>query len=219
MAEQTVTNGAVRLGRLASSASTVNNTPERSKIGTYYLTNRPDIYEIQRTNNFVFQTTELAGKLGILIGDANDYAATNADEVLELSVSKSSVPHFSQGVIQVKRGNNTMKFAGTPEFKSGSLTVNDYIGSGVKDVLMAWQQKSYDVNTEKVGLAKDYKITAYLLEYTPDYQLVRTWRLEGCWISEISEDEYNHESNDKHTIQVTIEYDKAYMETNDGIAE
>jgi hypothetical protein len=159
----------------------------------------------------VFYTTGLSAIINV---PANTQADTNADSIIELSVSKSSVPHFSQQAIQVKRGNNTMKFAGVPEFKAGSITVNDYIGSGVKDILMAWQARSYDVNTEKVGLAKDYKITAYLLEYTPDYQLVRTWRLEGCWISEITEGEYNHESNEKHTIDVTIEYDKAYMETN-----
>jgi hypothetical protein len=205
--------GYTRLGNAATNESTVNAQGNSMITGTYYLANNPDIYEIQRTNNFVFYTS---GLKDIIDSDTigNDYAFTNADDIIQLSVSKSSVPHFSQQAIQVKRGNNTMKFAGVPEFKSGSLTVIDYIGSGVKDILMAWQQKSYDVNTEKVGLAKDYKIKAYLLEYTPDTQLVRTWRLEGCWISEITEDEYNHESNDKHTIQVTIEYDKAFMETN-----
>ena len=192
----------------------VDSTTEKTGLasGTYYLANNPTIYEIQRTNNFVFYTSGLSAIIDI---DAvNKTAGTGADGILELAVSKSSVPHFKQQAIQIKRGNNTMKFAGVPEFEAGSITVNDYIGSGVKDILMAWQSRSYDVKTEKVGLAKDYKITAYLLEYTPDYQLVRTWRLEGCWISGITEGEYNHESNDKHTIDVTIEYDKAFMETN-----
>ena len=197
----------------------INNTPspstihtyENPKTGTYYLANNPQLYEIQRTNNFAFYTTGLKDLIsGLVVNDPT--AEMDADGVIELAVSKSSVPHFSQSAIQVKRGNNTIKFAGVPEFKSGSLQVNDYIGSGIKDVLMAWQQKSYDVNTEKVGLAKDYKIDANLIEYTPDYQVVRTWKLIGCWISEISEDDYNHDSNDKHTISVTIEYDKAYID-------
>lgn len=203
--------GNVKLGNKPMDSTTEKVSATMPAPGTYYLANNPTIYEIQRTNNFVFYTTGLSAIIDV---PANTQAETNADSIIELSVSKSSVPHFSQQAIQVKRGNNTMKFAGVPEFKAGSLTINDYIGSGVKDILMAWQARSYDVNTEKVGLAKDYKITAYLLEYTPDYQLVRTWRLEGCWISEITEGEYNHESNEKHTIDVTIEYDKAYMETN-----
>jgi hypothetical protein len=110
-----------------------------------------------------------------------------------------------------------MKFAGTPEFDSGSIELNDYIGAGTKDVLMAWQRKSYDVKTEKVGLASDYKMTAYLLEYTPDYQLVRTWKLYGCWISGLSEGGYNHESNDKHAITATIQYDRAEIDMSDTI--
>lgn len=209
-----ITNkGSVKLGNTVSPSTTESINAKMPNTGTYYLANNPEIYEIQRTNNFVFYTSGLSKMIKV---DANTTAEASADSILELSVSKSSVPHFKQSPIPVKRGNNTMKFAGVPEFESGSISVNDYIGSGVKDILMAWQARSYNVETEKVGLAKDYKVDAYLLEYTPDYQLVRTWKLVGCWISGISEGEYNHESNDKHSIDVTIEYDKAYMETNKG---
>ena len=201
-------NGATKVGEEVKK-STVEEFSTTVNPGTYYLANNPELYEIQRTNNFAFYTSGLS-KMITVTGDKK--AELEADDVIELSVSKSSIPHFSQQAIQVKRGNNTVKYAGVPEFKAGSLTVNDYIGANVKDILMAWQQKSYNVDTEKVGLAKDYKIDAYLVEYTPDYQVVRTWKLVGCWISEISEDEFNHETNDKHTIQVTIEYDKAFID-------
>lgn len=201
-------NGSTKVGEEVKK-STVEEFSTTVNPGTYYLANNPELYEIQRTNNFAFYTSGLSTMITVT-GDKK--AELEADDVIELSVSKSSIPHFSQQAIPVKRGNNTVKFAGVPEFKAGSLTVNDYIGANVKDILMAWQQKSYNVETEKVGLAKDYKIDAYLVEYTPDYQVVRTWKLVGCWISEISEDEFNHETNDKHTIQVTIEYDKAYID-------
>lgn len=201
-------NGATKVGEEVKK-STVEEFSTTVNPGTYYLANNPELYEIQRTNNFAFYTSGLS-KMITVTGDKK--AELEADDVIELSVSKSSIPHFSQQAIQVKRGNNTVKYAGVPEFKAGNLTVNDYIGANVKDILMAWQQKSYNVDTEKVGLAKDYKIDAYLVEYTPDYQVVRTWKLVGCWISEISEDEFNHETNDKHTIQVTIEYDKAFID-------
>lgn len=182
------------------------------RLGTYYLTDNPKYYEIQRTNNFEFYVSGLSGMFDI---PTNQFAEANAEDVLRISVSKSSIPHFTQSAIQVKRGNNTMKFAGVPEFGSGSLTLNDYIGAGTKEVLMAWQNQSYDVKTEKVGLAMDYKKTAYLLEYTPDYQLVRTWKLFGCWVSELSEDDYSHDSADKHTISCKIEYDKAWLDDSD----
>lgn len=182
------------------------------KLGTYYLTDNPKYYEIQRSNNFVFYVSGLSKAFNIA---NNKYAQDNADDVIKISVNKATVPHFTQSAIQVKRGNNTMKFAGVPEFGSGSIDLNDYIGAGTKDVLLAWQNKSYDVRTEKVGLASDYKKDAYLLEYTPDYQLVRTWKLMGCWISGLSEGEYSHDSADKHTISATIEYDKAWIDISD----
>ncbi|MBO7697178.1 MAG: hypothetical protein J6T10_31485 [Methanobrevibacter sp.] len=49
-----------------------------------------------------------------------------------------------------------------------------------------------------------------MVEYTPDYQAVRKWVLRGCWISQISEDNYNNEENSKHTITATIQYDYGY---------
>ena len=182
------------------------------KLGTYYLTDNPKYYEIQRSNNFVFYVSGLSKAFNIA---NNKYAQDNADDVIKISVNKATVPHFTQSAIQVKRGNNTMKFAGVPVFGCGSFVLNDYIGAGTKDVLLAWQNKSYDVRTEKVGLASDYKKDAYLLEYTPDYQLVRTWKLMGCWISGLSEGEYSHDSAEKHTISATIEYDKAWIDISD----
>lgn len=193
-------------------ASTLNVAGD--KLGTFYMTQNPKYYEIQRNNNFAFYVdlsnffteTDLVG---------NTYARTNATEVLKLSVASSSVPHFTQSVIEVKRGNTTMKFAGVPTFGEGNIKLDDWIGAGTKDILLAWQKKSYNVQTEKVGLASDYKRLGYLLEYTPDYQLVRTWVLEGCWISGISEDNFDHDSNDKHALNAVIQYDRAYPDVSD----
>lgn len=185
--------------------------PNTEKLGTYYLTDNPQHYEIQRTNSFVFYVEGLNGELQI---PDHTYAQANAEDILKISVNSSSVPHFSQNTIEVNRGNNTMKFAGKPTFGEGSIKLHDFIGAGTKEVLMAWQSKSYDVKTEKVGLARDYKKTAYLLEYTPEFQLVRSWKLHGCWVSGISESGYSYDNADKNMIDVTIQYDKAELDYN-----
>ena len=147
----------------------------------------------------------------------NEYVlnTTNTSDIIRVSVDSSFVPHFKTSPIELKRGNNTMKFAGVPTFDAGTIKFTDFIGAGTKDILMAWQRKVYDVNTEKVGLASDYKHEAFLVELTPDNQTVRTWKLVGCWISGLSEDDYSHDSNDRHTITCTIEYDKAFVDTSD----
>jgi hypothetical protein len=197
--------------------STLNKS-SATPIGTHHLAANTNLYEVQRTNNFEFVVTDLDGitKAGMMGGEVNG-TISNAQEIIRLSVVSSSIPHFKQSAIEVKRGNNTMKFAGVPTFDAGVIKLNDYIGAATKEVLMAWQNLSYNVITEKVGLASDYKKDCYLVEYTPDYQKVRQWKMHGCWISEIKEGEFNHEQNEKKQIDVTIEYDRAEIDTTDVI--
>lgn len=190
--------------------------------GTYHITDYPDIYEPARNNNFEFLIPEefkndktiLKSGLEKSISD-NDYIK-NGQEVVRVAVESSSVPHFKLGIIEVKRGNNTAKFAGLPTFDSGSLVVKDFISvnayySNPKDVLMAWQALAYNVKSEKISRASVYKKTCKLVEYSPDWNIVRQWTLEGCWVSEISEDAFTTESEGKRTFTATIVYDKAYL--------
>ena len=76
-------------------------------------------------------------------------------------------------------------------------------------ILMNWQKKSGNIKTDKVGLASDYKKTAYLVETTPDGQRVRAFRMYGCWISGLSEDPHSYENSDARAISATITYDYA----------
>lgn len=208
MAYPKTTDNVIRLGKATDAKSTVaTSAASDNGIGIKYLAVNPKHYEIQRSNNFMFYV-DLAG----VEVKNSDYATKYGTSVIQVACSKAFVPHFKQDVITIKRGNNAIKFAGAASFDSGSIDVRDYIGSGAKDLLMAWQRLSYDVSTEKVGLTTDYKKDAFLLEYTPDYQLVRSWQLHGCWISAISEGEYSHESNDARAIQITIEYDWAEVD-------
>ena len=134
-----------------------------------------------------------------------------AQETLKLNVVKAPVPHFTLGVNQYKRGNDTVKFAGTPEYESGSLTVDDVVGMDTKSILMAWQALAYNVHTRKGGRMKDYKKTATLVEYSQDFEQIRSWTIYGCWISSISEGEFDKENDGKRQITAKLEYDRAEM--------
>jgi hypothetical protein len=137
-------------------------------------------------------------------------SGTNDNQkLLALNVVKAFVPHFSLEVLEYKRGNEKVKFAGTPTFNGGSITVDDIVGIDTKNILLAWQAQAYDVHTGKGGRMKHYKKNCTLIEYTQDYEQVRKWDLRGCWISELSEDDFDKESDGKRQITATIEYDKA----------
>lgn len=203
---------------LITNPSTIHKS-DPSGTGTYVLAQNPNLYEIQRSNNFellidIDNSLKDLPRAGTTV-DTSDTLTGDGQSVLKLAVSSSFIPHFKQGVIEVKRGNNTIRYAGVPEFDSGDIVINDYIGADAKAYLEAWQNLSYSVATEKVGLASDYKKKCKLIEYSPDYQVVRSITLYGCWISALREDNFDYERNDAHKVTATISYDHAKPDTDD----
>ena len=71
-----------------------------------------------------------------------DKIGKQAQETLKLNVIKAPVPHFSLKKESYRRGNDVVNFAGVPEFKDGSITVDDVVGLDTKSILMAWSYKS-----------------------------------------------------------------------------
>lgn len=173
-------------------------------------------YEAARTGFFSLIVDDIDNIINAAYsGEASDATANDkiarAQETLKLNVVKASVPHFTLDVKQYKRGNDTVKFAGVPEFNQGSITVDDVVGLDTKSILMAWQALAYNVYTRKGGRMKDYKKTCTLIEYTQDFEQVRSWTLYGCWVSSIDESDFDKENDDKRQITAKIEYDRAEM--------
>lgn len=195
-------------------------------VGAYHLASSPELYEVQRDNNFMFEislTTNTYGdevklrRAGTLDTDRDQvkYFA-NPDEIIRVSVNKASVPTYSQDPIEVNRGNTSIKYAGKIKFSDNiPIQLYDFIGAEVKDILVAWQSLSGNPYTEKVGHASDYKKEAFLTEYTPDYQIVRRWHLYGCWLSSLSFGDYKYEGGaDVVQVNANVTYDKAYIEVS-----
>ena len=177
-------------------------------------------YESARTGFFLFTVSQ--EELGNLLRptytgdpsaatDANKYAASEAYEDIKLAVTKTDVPHYSVEKLQYRRGNDVINFAGVPTFNDGSLTIDDYVGLDTKSLLMAWLRLAYDPYTRKGGRMKDYKKTCHLIEYTQDYEEIRRWDLEGCFITGLSEDPFDRASDGKRQITATLVYDRAVM--------
>lgn len=175
-------------------------------------------YEAARSGFFSLIVDDIdnivkASYSGVTADAADGDKISRAQEILKLNVVKAPVPHFTLGVNKFKRGNDTVTFAGTPEFESGSIVVDDFVGQDTrtKDILMAWQALAYNVYTRKGGRMKDYKKTCTLVEYTQDFEQVRSWTLYGCWISNVSEGEFDKENDGKRQITAKIEYDRAEL--------
>ena len=182
-----------------------------TNFGMYHMHDNRNIYEPQRSTDFEFVVTDIDGieKLNGIGTHDND------QEMIRLAVVDCPVPHFSINALEERRGNSVQKFAGEVSFSSGTLTIRDWIGAETKAILMAWQNEAYDVATDKVGLMSGYKKDCYLIEYTPDKQKVRQWIMYGCWISDIQEDDFSHDSSNNRSVRCTIQYDKAIVDNSD----
>lgn len=132
----------------------------------------------------------------------------NAAERIMLSVDSFTAPSIEIAQITTQYGNNSIKWAGKPEFPNSSIVVNDYIGIQVEKILAAWFRCAYDFTSEKIGLAKDYKKTGYLAEYDPKGGTARVWRLDGLWLASFNLGEWSQNGNEQRKVNATLVYDR-----------
>ena len=194
-----------------NSATLIGN---EAKISSYHLADDPALYEPSRNHAFQFV---LNSKLNTLLAAGvfkeaatDDDYFNNVAEVIKISVSEASVPHFDLEVVSIKRGNSTVKYAGAPSWGEGSLKLDDFVGARTKDILMAWNALVYDSAADVVHLANNYKFDCTLIEWNGDFsKKIRSWTLKGCWLKSISEGNFTHADNGLRSIDATIVYDRA----------
>lgn len=184
-------------------------------LSAYHLGSTHRAYQPAKKNFFEFIVEDLTSLLkpGVEqeLAQEADYI-TDGQEVIRLTVNKAPVPHYELNEIEIRKGNSSVWYAGTPTFSEGTLEVDDMIGANSKAVLEAWQNLAYNVLNDQGGRAINYKKNCTLIEYTSDHVKVRSWKLIGCWIKGISENDYDKESDDLQRVQATIRYDRAILE-------
>lgn len=184
-------------------------------LSAYHLGSTHRAYQPAKKNFFEFIVEDLTRLLKPGVEQAfaqeSDYI-TDGQEVIRLTVNKAPVPHYELNEIEIRKGNSSVWYAGTPTYSEGTLEVDDMIGANSKAVLEAWQNLAYNVLNDQGGRAINYKKNCTLIEYTSDHVKVRSWKLIGCWIKGISENDYDKESDDLQRVQATIRYDRAILE-------
>ena len=195
-----------------------NASTDKSLNTTHISTNLAN-YEAARSAFFVLVVSDLDNLLKVdYTGEPN--AATDADKLnqaiseanLRLNVTKCPVPMFSVETAEYRRGNDVVKFATIPTFEGGTIEVDDVVGLDTKSILMSWLYLAYNPHTRMGGRMKDYKKTATLCEYTQDYELIRTWTIEGIFVTKVSEGEFDRENDSKRKLSVEFAYDRATVD-------
>ena len=189
-----------------------------ANIGAWHLAANPKLYEPARVNNFVLlihfdQLQDKFLKAGISVDAAEDddyILADKAQEYLAVAIAKAFVPHYKLDEIEIQRGNTTVYFPGVAKYDSGTLVIQDYMGARIKSILMAWRRCTFDEINETIATADKYKVDCTLVEYSPDYAtILRQWDLKGCWITSLSEGDFDNTTSGNRQIDCTIRFDKA----------
>lgn len=188
------------------------------KRGAYHIANNSVEYNPQRKDNFTLVINDIDNLLRVgSSANSTDEAdiIVGGQEQIMLALRSCSVPQISQNEITINRGNSEIKFAGKPRFSDVSFSAYDYIGSNTKDVLLAWQQLSYNSSYDYVGNASEYKKSCQLLQLTPDGEIVRYWDIKGAWLSEVKSGDFDYTNNDIQTVDCTMKIDWAELHMPD----
>lgn len=175
------------------------------QLGAYWMVDQRD-WEPQRTNNFTIEFPNLGALTTI---DQELPLPGNATDLLSLSVKSTTYPTTTINKLQVFYGNNSINFAGKPEYGDVEIVVNDFIGIQTERILMAWSKKVYDPKRETIGWAADYKRDGYLIESSPDGTVLRRTQLRGCFPGTVSPGAFDYTGNDIREISVTFYCDVA----------
>lgn len=190
--------------------------------GAYHISNNTVEYNPQRKNNFTLIVNGLnnlprVGSVDSSLGDlgVNDYIEDGQNQLI-LALKSSDTPQVTQNPIPINRGNSTIKFAGKPSFNDINIEAYDFIGSNVKDTLLAWQNLSYNTKYDYVGNAWSYKKDCQLLQLDPVGNLIRYWEIKGAWLQSVTPGNFSVDDGDiAQTVSATISYDWAELHLPD----
>lgn len=171
-----------------------------TKLGASHLAS--DGYEVQRTNNF---EVVISG-IGELTGNVND------TRTVTLSLESGFLPAEQSSDQELHYANTLVHVAGTTTYSGGSIVVKDIISEkeDMEQIIINWRKSVYDPDTDKVGLAFNYKKDARVIQYAPDGSMERTWKLIGVFPIAVNYGTLDYSSGGAiKTIEVTLSYDKA----------
>lgn len=155
----------------------------------------PYKWEPQRTNHF-----EIQFNTGIIHHE------------IALAVASFGLPTIANDPVEVPHVNHRIKFAGQAVFSGAeTLEVVDFVGRDVEGMLYDWRLEVYNPWNDVMGLAANYKEEADVLEFAPDGEAIRAWRLEGVWPTTVSfGDSMTYDGSEVKRCNVTMAYDRGY---------
>jgi hypothetical protein len=136
----------------------------------------------------------------------------SADAIHTLPPEKGARPSLSFKEIEVQHLNETIYFAGKPDWKPITLTLYDLKKN--KNPVFEWLKKQYnpcngewyapEPNTWKKAFAR-------LEMYDGCGEVMETWMFENIWPNNIEWGDLDMANNEYVTVELTLRYDRAWI--------
>jgi hypothetical protein len=133
-----------------------------------------------------------------------------------LPPQKSSRPSLSFREMEVQHLTETVFYPSKPEWKPINLTLFDLKKN--KNPVVEWLKEIYDASGDGSWKpsGETFKRTATLEMYDGCGGTLETWVFENAWPQNVEFGELDMGSSEVMTIDLTLRYDRAYIEDGSG---
>ena len=183
-----------------------NNEIQDKYLGTSYILSHKSDFEPGRSSDFILKikfTRDLYDMEGQLVATAAD-----ATETLALSLRDYAGPQMSIEKVQIRTGNGTVNYAGTPNVGESAISFTDYIGKNTEAILLAWYSMAHNILNDKIGFKEYYSNDGILYKWAPNGTRTISWWLLGCWINEYNQGQFSRSNPEFRSFSTNIIYDK-----------
>ena len=183
------------------------------KNSVFHIADKPQNYRPLTNNNFQLTVFGLDGMRNWALEDP-EAKLTDSDLTLKIGNKSFGGPKFSQQSLSITRGNLTIEFPGRIDAFQTTAVFQVFMNKSAWDILYSWKMASGNHETGDVGDPDDYWKTVEIDVTTGNKgTLVGTWVLNNCWLSELQEVTFDHESNEVKSVNITLKFFKPKWRT------
>ena len=144
-----------------------------------------------------------------------NFGVTSPRTELTKQVMTFTRPNLQFSPIEIQLYNSRMYLAGKPEWQQVTVELRDDINGNVRLLVGEQLQKQFDFAEQASAVSGiDYK---FLTRFEAldggnganSPNVLETWEMYGCFLSEVNYNSFDYTSNDPATISLTIRYDNA----------
>ena len=160
------------------------------------------------TNTFSIIISGLNGLSDITSSEEGATIGEDAETVLKVSNEDFQEPSFRQNTVQIKRFNLTMEFPADMQAFSSTSNFSCFVDADTYGKLYAWKCLSGNHETGEVGDPSEYWREVSVQHLTGKGELIGTWTLHNCWLSDLSGATFDNNSAQIKKVQATLRYFK-----------